>query len=399
MDYIQSHLPDITPKPVREALDKLETLVTPAAPAIVKKVAGANRRAAAGAKYDIEALTHRYPETLPPKQVFYRDKGKMGPQKQRSAEQDALSEASRAVQADIDAGNYTPLHDVSQRFYVDPGNYPLVGNTLDNVPTTAKSLAVHLDRARDPEGLGRFESAAQSMMGNPGAEDWYAVGQLERDYMIKYGPELGRDLFKRHFAEAMGSTTGGMSPRSNFQMAQYGNFMDRQGLPIPSESSTLPYPIGGAYLQSNIDTFNDAVHRRGGLTAGASPKRFNFSGSFLGHRDRPPLDKQISQTIREGMGAPPKNAYGVYEAPLHEMAARYGRGASNIQDIGWAGIKQAREPDWRPTSMMDTVNEAIERTARLTGKDPDEVYDLSILGQLRPTFADGGRVVDIGRRR
>lgn len=42
--------------------------------------------------------------------------------------------------------------------------------------------------------------------------------------------------------------------------------------------------------------------------------------------------------------------------------------------------------------MIQTINEAIERTARVTGLSPDEVVSEGLVGATRPVYAQGGLV-------
>jgi hypothetical protein len=40
--------------------------------------------------------------------------------------------------------------------------------------------------------------------------------------------------------------------------------------------------------------------------------------------------------------------------------------------------------------MIQIVNDAIERTARLTGQSPDEVVEQALVKAKRPMYAEGG---------
>jgi hypothetical protein len=398
---IRWELPRTSGKPLTSDL----TVV--GAPNIIKNVTGSYKRGVEGAKYDVGALTERYPETLPAEWSVDKKSGKPFLEKVYSPEETELQKARLRAQADINAGNYTPLFDPRKRDYVDPGNYPLIGNTLDNVPVKPETIARYEARARSPGAMGRLSSAYERMQGNPDAEHWYAMSQLEQAFIDQYGGPLGRQLFKERFAEGMASTTGGMDPRSNYLASQYGAFQNLRGDLIPTEKGQVPHPVGGRYLAGNIDAFNKIVGGRHGLNAVENPKRFDFAANFLGHRDRATLDEQISGLIEPGMTLPETSAYGVFERPLHELGDYYNVPAANFQDVAWAGGKWLKEPDYMGQPMIGNVNEAIERTARVTGQDPEEVLAQSILGAKRPTFADGGPVrrgdfaVDpgIGRRR
>lgn len=122
-----------------------------------------------------------------------------------------------------------------------------------------------------------------------------------------------------------------------------------------------------------------------------NPKRFNFAANYMGHLDRATVDEQMMGLIRPDKSAPQKEFYGVYERPLHELASRYDVDPARFQDVAWAGSKYLKDGS-QPAPMMQTVNELIERTSRVTGLDPDEVLRDSIIRSVRPGYAKGGRV-------
>ena len=126
---------------------------------------------------------------------------------------------------------------------------------------------------------------------------------------------------------------------------------------------------------------------RGGipLSAADQPKRFNFSSNFLGEADKATLDEQMSRIFQEGMKAPPGDSYGILEGILGEMAREVGVFPMNFQDVAWAGAKGT---DGKP--MIQHVNEAIERTARITGKDRQDVVRDSLINAKSPLYALAG---------
>jgi len=362
------------------------------APAVVKKVSGANKRAAASAKYDVEAVGKRYPKTAPPNLAVDPKTGKEFLEKVQSAEAMAVGKARKAAQADIEAGNYTPYFNPEERFYADPTPYNLQGNTLvDVVPKKAETVEKYAALANEPGALARLEEAYQRGQEYPGAAQWYAMGQLEDAFRQQYGDELGRDLFKARFADAMAATTGGADPTANLLMAKYANYMKEAGQPLP-ETYNLPFPIGGRYAAGNLSMYDKVLGEGGrGLTT-ANPKRFNFSANFLGDINRATIDEQMSKLFDPTMMMPPTGSYGVYEKALGDIARKYGVAPAEFQDVAWAGGKLAKTPNYMPQPMIQTVNEAIERTARVTGLDPDEVVAEGLLGAIRPVYAQGGLV-------
>lgn len=308
--------------------------ITVSAPAIIRSASGRSRRATSNATYDREAIARRYPETAPPEMRIDKDKGTSYPAKVNSAEALAVQQARLEAQGAIDAGEYTPYFDLSRRSYVDPSRFPLEGNTLDLVPATEKGLRSHEAFTRSPDAERRLVEAYETMRGDPMAEDWYAMEQLRDAFTQDLGPELGDLAFKYKFANSMAATTGGMSPRANMLTALYGNYMHQRGEPVLRESYNVPYPIGGHRLPGNLAQ---------------------------------------------------------YERPLHELASRYDVDPARFQDVAWAGGKYLKDGS-QPAPMMQTVNELIERTSRVTGLDPDEVLRDSIIRSVRPGYAKGGRV-------
>jgi hypothetical protein len=365
----------------------------PAAPAIIKRVSGANKRAAAGARYDVERAAQQYPKTAPPSLAVDKKTGKEYLQKELSPEAEALGKARRAAQKEIDAGNYTPYFDPAQRFYVNPSPYNLQGDTLiDAMPKRADTVAKYEGMAYDPDALARLEAAYAKGLEYPGAADWYAMGQLEDAFKQQYGAALGRDMFKERFADSMAATTVGADPTSNLLMAQYGNVLKEAGSPVPAAAYDLPYPIGGRFASNNMAMFDKLINKGAGLTTD-NPKRFNFSANFLGDTKRATIDEQMSDLFLPGMLVPPGSSYGVFEGALGSLARLRGVDPANYQDVAWAGGKLMKTPKFTPKPMIQLTNEALERTARVTGKDPDEVLFEALVQAKRPTYAKGGLAV------
>lgn len=364
----------------------------PAAPAVVRRVSGANRRAADRAGYDARELAVRYPEVVPPVPAIDPKSGREFMAKQLSPEAEALSVARKRAQKEIEGGEYSPFFDTTKRFYADPEPYALQGNTLiDAMPKRADTIAKYEGIASTPEAIGRLEDAYRSGLNHPSAADWYAMGQLERSFIDQYGPEVGRALFKERFADAMAATTGGADPTSNLLMAAYGNTVKAAGDEVPRASYDLPFPIGGRYAANNVAMFDKIIGRGAGLTTD-NPKRFNFSANFLGDTKRATIDEQMSNLFSAGMQIPPGDSYGVFERVLGDLAAKQGVDPANFQDVAWAGGKLAKTPKFKPKPMIEIVNEAIERTARVTGQDPEDVVADAVVKAEKPLYAKGGAV-------
>jgi hypothetical protein len=318
-----------------------------------------------------DASTH-YPTTMPGEPKVDAKSGKEFTSKQLSDDALAVQLARKAAQKDIDAGNYTPMFDVEQRFHADPANYPLQGNTLtDAMPKKAATVDQWKEMFSTPEVRKSLGDAYTKGNADPRARDWYGMGQLENAFTKELGPEEGRAMFKQRFADAMAATTGGANPTDNLMMAAYGNYQKAAGQPIPTSAVDMPFPIGGRYVTGNMGMYDKVINDGVGLSAADQPKRFNFSANFQGHTDRKTIDEQMMTAFDPSgkMTAPPGNSYGVLENILNGVLKKKGAGPmENGQDVMWAALKGV---EGKP--MMEHVNEMIERTARVTGKSPEEV--------------------------
>jgi len=363
------------------------------APALVKSESGAARRAPS-AGLDREKLREQYPDPAPSEQKWDKNKGQFYEGKgSDTPEIQALTKVRKQATADIKAGNYTPIFDVSKRDYVDPSDYPLSGSTLlDTLPKKEATVLAHTEKAQDPAAIRRLEEGFLAQQGNPDAEHWYAMLQLQQAYMQMYGPEEGRMRFKKYFADSMAGTTGGADPATNFLSTGYLNHLDLTGTPTPLKSYEIPYPIGGGKhgAMGNIVLGRKFMNSPELFTTAGNPKRFNFKGNFLGHRDKATIDEQMMGAWDPtGKMAQPKY-YGLYEQPVHDLAAKYGVAPANFQDVAWAGLKTGKTPNFKPHPMISVVNEAVERTSRVLGISPDEALQHILSGG--PVYAKGGLV-------
>jgi hypothetical protein len=219
---------------------------------------------------------------------------------------------------------------------------------------------------------------------DPNAQRWYAMGQLEKAYTDELGEKAGRAAFKTDFADAMAATTGGADPTDNLMMAHYGNFQRARNQAIPDKAYDLPFPIGGRYAGGNLEMYDKVINRGRNFVAGETPKRFNFSANFQGHRNRATIDEQMSGGFEKGLKAPPGDSYGVMEAIVGDIARQNKVPAAEAQDVMWAGLKgTAGKP------MIQHVNEAIERTARITGLSPEEVLRKNLIRKMGPMYGIG----------
>lgn len=330
--------------------------------------------------YDPQKLAERYPKVAAGVPAVDPKTGKEYIAKQLSAEAEAVQKARNAAQKDIEKGNYEPFFDVSKRAYVDPTNYPLQGRTLtDIVPAKQQTVEKYQAIYDTPQARANLAGAYEKAVNDPLAHDWYAMKQYEDQFIKQFGPEKGRQLFKERFADAMAATTGGADPKANFLMGQYGNFLRQKGIAQPTSAVDFPHPIGGRFASGNMSLYDKLINQGQGLTV-QNPKRHNFSANFLGYRDRPTIDEQMSQLYQGGLLAPYPNTYGIAEAVLNDVAASKGIMPTNLQDVGWIGAKGVTG---KP--MIQNINEAVERTSRITGLMPDEVIKKILAGDI-PTY-------------
>lgn len=350
---------------------------------------GAGGAAKKGVQMMLSELADRYPSLIPGVLKTDAKTGKQYIGKELSAEEIALQKARKAAQKDINAGNYQPFFDVSQRFHADPANYPMKGATItDALPKQAKTKEKYAQQFDTPEAVARLREAYGKAKDDPLAHNFYAMGQLEEAFIKELGPEMGREMFRKRFAEPMAATTGGADPTSNLLSAYYGNYMNQARMPMGGAAYELPHPVGGRFIMGNLGQYDKIINQGAGLTT-ATPKRFNFSSNFMGHQDRSTMDEQMMGIFDPKLKAPPGDSYGVVEGVSNKAAGLEGVNPVNFQEVAWAGTKgQGGKP------MIQHVNEAIERTSRVTGKTPEEVLRDSIIHARSPLY--GGAAVGLG---
>ena len=322
-------------------------------------------------------LSSQYPDVPVPELKVDKKTGKEYLGKGSDELNKQFLKARQAAQKDIDAGNYDPMFPVDQREFVDPSNYDLQGNTLtDTLPKTQKTIDAKRAQFDTPEARAALNAAFDKKADDPLAINWYAMKQLEDEFIKMYGEELGRKMYKERFADAMAATTGGADPGANLVSSAYGNFMRQQGLRAPERAYEMPSPVGGRFISGNMQMYNKVLNDGRALTTADQPKRFNFSANFLGDMGRATIDEQMTAGMTGGkFNAPPQGSYGIIENIVGEEAAKRGIQPGNMQDVAWAGLK-----DIEGKPMITFVNEAIERTSQLTGLAPEVIKDLYLKG-------------------
>jgi hypothetical protein len=107
----------------------------------------------------------------------------------------------------------------------------------------------------------------------------------------------------------------------------------------------------------------------------------------------------MSQLFDPAMDMPPTGTYGHYEGALADLARAHGVSPRYFQEVAWAGAKDLSQlsrgkPGYKAQPMIQNVNEAIERTSRITGLPPEQVVERGLVKSEMPLYAGGGSVID-----
>ena len=357
---------------------------------------------ALGAKYPQYAET--YPRVGPP-QLYDKatnkpidakgrdaqslvDDGKAYWAKQNTPKATAFQKDRNVIQKDMEANGYDPFFPLEERSHVDPANYPTsLDMTSDALPAKKETIEKYRKMFNTPAARSRLQKAFEEGKKLGNAKDWYAMRQLEDQYIKHLGPEEGRRKFADEFAHTMAATTGGADPTSNLLLAHYEQWASRHG-GIPEATHQLPFPIGGRYVANNIKQFKK-MPESGGFTE-ANPKRHDFGYAFLGHANKATMDEQMSGALVPNMQMPPGDSYGIAAQIVHDLAKKNGVSPRDFQDVAWAGLKRMKVGDkFRYKGpMIQDVNDAIERTHRLTGMPRNEIVRRGVVKKEIPLYSN-----------
>lgn len=333
-----------------------------------------------------------YPETGPPVLKVDPKKGNEYLAKQLTPQAEAFEAERRRIAADMKKNGFTPYFDPELRTNVDPSYYPPNLDTASIVPAKQSTIDTHMAAIGSEESRARLQAAYQRGSEMPNTSQWYAMKQLEDEFIKHLGPEAGREAFQNRFATSMAATTGGADPESNFLMAMYGNYLRKNGLPYPERAYEMPFPIGGRWAGGNMEQ-HQKIFDAGGFSAlgAANPKRHDFSQAFTGNPNVAVMDEQMTSGMVPGLKVP--NWYGLHEQVAREEAAAAGVAPRDFQDVAWAGFKNLKTPKYTEGQpMIDVVNESIERTHRLTGMPRDEIVRRGIINGDIPMYGLLGAV-------
>jgi hypothetical protein len=258
------------------------------------------------------------------------------------------------------------------------------------MPKKQATIDKHRATIKTPEARERLKAAYQLGKEAGGNDGWYKMGQLERKFIDELGPEEGRKRFADFFANSMAATTAGNDPTANLILAGYVNFMRSRGIDIPEGAYALPSPTGGRYLTGNIRASKTPIN------PADNPKRSDFYGNFLGRDSFGTIDEQMTNIITPGLNAPKNGTYFAYQELIQEVANELGVPARELQEVAWGGTKLQSSGTYKGKPMIQIVNEAIERTSRMTGMTPDEVVRGFIHGNKMLGFANTKLLAGIG---
>jgi len=334
----------------------------------------------------------RYPEVGPPVMQIDKASGKEYLAKQNTPQADAFAKERARIIADMRENGYEPYFDPAKRFHVDPKNYPPNVDTTSILPAKQATVDKYMASVGSDEARARLQAAYQRGTEMPNTKDWYALGQVEKEFVKELGPKAGRKAFQDHIATSMSATTGGANPETNLLMAQYGNYLRANDLPYPKAAYEMPFPIGGRYATGNMAQHQKFFDQGGFSALGeANPKRHNFAQNFTGNRGAATMDEQMVSGMTPGKTVPPDNTYGLYERVLGEEARKAGVQPQNFQDVAWSGFKNLKDPKYASGEpFIQTINESIERTHRLTGMPKDEIVRRGLIGGKIPMYAIPG---------
>ena len=349
----------------------------------------------------------QYPPVGPPT-MKPKDKpdfpGETYPAKTPTPEAAAFVKERAKIMDDMKKNPYEPYYDPSKRYYADPSKYPPANvDTLTVGPKKAETIAEYEKHINTPETRRLLREAYERGEKIGDAKDWYAMGQLEADFIKELGDKKGREAFLERWAVPMAATTSGNQPNPNALMAHYFETLRAKGEPIP-EAHQFPYPVGGRRANVNVRDYESVMGGGGYSALGAGqPKMHNFTRSFIGDLSRGVMDEQMAGGMlahlqQNGMSASEAKkwvdkarttGFGLLEQQLHTVAGEKKLLPGNVQDVAWAGLR----PGEVNKPMISEVNDIIERTHRLTGMPRSEIVRRGIIRKEIPLYGAGGAIM------
>jgi hypothetical protein len=133
--------------------------------------------------------------------------------------------------------------------------------------------------------------------------------------------------------------------------------------------------------------YDKVVMQGQGLDPAVQPKRHNFAANFEGYVDPSTIDTRMMGGV-DPTGkniAPPGMTYGTIEKIAQDIGRKHGDTGADSQAKMWVGLGD------EPTKpMIQVVNEAIERTHRITGKPKADIVRDSLVKGTHPLYQAAG---------
>jgi hypothetical protein len=320
--------------------------------------------------------------------------GEMYEAKQLTPEAAKFDKARSKIMRDMEKKGFQPYFDPEKRGLVDYTKYPNPNTDTSTIrPTREDTVKKYTDAIDAPETRARLEAAIARGEELGGANNWYFMNQLEHEYIKELGPKAGRAAFLDEFAVPMAATTSGQRPGPNLMTAHYLEYLRKNNMEFPTAAHQMPAPIGGRRAAVNIRDYL-AMREKGGYAGLGEdqPKMHDFSRSLIGDLRNPVVDEQMAGGMLKGqkselISGARNTAYGQLQDPIRAAAAERGLLPGAVQDVAWAGFKG--EPG-KP--MIQIVNEAIERTHRLTGMPRSEIVRRALVRKEIPLYATMGLI-------
>jgi len=325
--------------------------------------------------------------------------------KKGTAQEQALLKARGVIQKELDKGGWQPYFPVGERFdapaaeLASPRSTALETRGLPG--TKPKTLEAWNAMINDPKVPPRLIEAYQHGKSLGGADRWYQIGQLHAKFREELGHAEGDRQFKE-FVHAMAGSTAGQDPENNLMIAQLVRYSHENNIPLPTHPTAVPSPLrAGKYgVVPNIHEGTEML--RAGVTP-ENPKKFNFAQNFFGKADVATLDEQMGNIMYGRGTAVPfaksgNNPYGLFEPLINRLAEQMGVSPREFQEVAWAGYKNMTSKGakkYQPKSFIQTINEAIERTHRLTGMPHEEIVKRGLVRGQIPLYGATG-VIGLG---
>jgi hypothetical protein len=289
-----------------------------------------------------------------------------------------------------------------------------------------------------PDVYDKMVEGTQKGIDMAGGQDWYETGPLFKDFIDRFGPEVGQKRFDA-FMAAVASTSPRSDVGANVRNASF--YYGKANPPLrPGQNSRPgledlyeknPYPYG--HLAQNLHKGNieKTLYTGEGFDPRKNPKPLSFMWNLMGdpnlvtvdtHAFRAPAmlgkDPNFLETSfinKKGMqpqniqqeylsgnrnmddlskwGAgwqskPRENEYGYWEDYYKRIANDLGVSPRQAQGGAWIGHGDMTGLESAPKPFMDFIEERILKTAKERNMDPKDVWRQAITGERPLTKKD-----------